>query len=74
MRNNNKIINTIRNSRGRFFGLYTKQGEALNAQYVDESPSYITVYDRNQGDYRKFSKKSLSGLNFQGTLIGKSYR
>lgn len=30
----NKIMTEIRNSKGRFFGLYTKAGEALNAQFV----------------------------------------
>jgi hypothetical protein len=66
----NKIMKAIRTSKGRFFGLYTKAGEALNAQFVSESPSYVTVYDRNAKNKRKFAKTSLNGLKLQGSKIG----
>ena len=66
----NKIMKAIRNSKGRFFGLYTKAGEALNAQFVAESPSYVTVYDRNAKYKRKLAKTSLTGLKFSDVKIG----
>lgn len=66
----NRIMNAIRKSKGRFFGLYTKTGGAVNAQLVSESPSYVTVYDRNQNRNRKFAKTSLSGLRLEGKRIG----
>jgi hypothetical protein len=66
----NKIMKAIRNSKGRFFGLYTKSGEALNAQFVAESPQYVTVFDRNAKTKRKFAKTSLNGLRLQGSKIG----
>lgn len=66
----NRIMKAIRSSKGRFFGLYTKTGEAINAQLVSESPSYVTVYDRNQYKNRKLAKTSLTGLKLQGKRIG----
>lgn len=66
----NKIMKAIRSSKGRFFGLYTKTGEALNAQFVSESSQYVTVYDRNAKDRRKFAKTSLSGLKLSDVKIG----
>ena len=66
----NKIMKAIRTSKGRFFGLYTKAGEAVNAQFVSESPLYVTVYDRNAKNTRKFAKASLKGLSLQGQKIG----
>ena len=66
----NKIMKAIRGSKGRFFGLYTKSGEALNAQFVSESPSYVTVYDRNAKDQRKLAKTSLRGLKLREIKIG----
>lgn len=67
----NKIMKAIRNSKGRFFGLYTKAGESLNAQFVAESPQYVTVYDRNAKNKRKFAKTSINALKLKGELIGK---
>ena len=65
----NKIMKAIRNSKGRFFGLYTKAGEALNAQFVSESPNYVIVYDRNKKNSRKLAKTSLSGLKLREVKI-----
>lgn len=53
-------LNTIRNSKGRFFGLYTKQGEAINAQFRGETDSYLDVYDRNNYRNRRIAKTSLA--------------
>jgi hypothetical protein len=66
----NSIMKAIRNSKGRFFGLYTKTGEAINAQFSKETPSYVTVYDRNHNKYRKLAKTSLTGLRLEGKRIG----
>lgn len=66
----NKIMKAIRSSKGRFFGLYTKKGQSINAQFVSESPSYVTVYDRNSGMNRKLAKTSLNAISIQGQLVG----
>ena len=66
---NNKqrsALNAIRQFRGRFFGLYTTQGEAINSQFVSESPAYITVYDRNGGYERKLAKTSIQAVTLNG--------
>lgn len=60
--NQNKIVKAMRNSRGRFFGLTTKSGDSINAQFVSETPNYVTIYDRNRYAQRKLAKSSLSGL------------
>lgn len=59
----NNAVTKIRGSRGRFFGLYTKQGSVFNAQFVDETPCYITFWDRNGGRYRKVAKSSIDRVN-----------
>lgn len=61
---NNNTVNLftrIANSKGRFFGLYLKNGEKLNAQYRNQTNSYLTVYDRNSKVMRKFRKTSVTG-------------
>ena len=55
-------LNTIRNSKGRFFGLKTTAGEVLNAQFRGESDSYVRVYDRNNRENRKFAKTSIASV------------
>lgn len=56
-------LKTIRNSGGRFFGLYTTQGDVMNAQFVDETPNYIRVYDRNNFETRQLAKSSVAKVN-----------
>ena len=63
------IVNAISASRGRFFGLTTRQGETLNAQFVRETPSYVIVRDRNAKTTRKFAKTSLQKLSMGQTQI-----
>jgi acetoacetate decarboxylase len=53
-------LNSIRNSKGRFFGLYTKQGEAINAQFRGETDAYVDVYDRNNKRTRRIAKSSIA--------------
>ena len=56
-------LNAIRQSKGRFFGLYTTSGEVLNAQFLGESDSYIKVFDRNNRTDRKLAKTSIKSAN-----------
>lgn len=53
------LFSRIANSKGRFFGLYLKNGETLNAQYRNQTASYLTVYDRTSKMLRKFRKTSV---------------
>ena len=59
---NTRVMRAIRNTKGRFFGLYTSQGESLNAQLMGETDNYVKVYDRNAGVGRKFAKSSICGV------------
>jgi hypothetical protein len=56
-------LNSIRQSKGRFFGLYTTSGEVMNAQFLGETDSFIRVYDRNNGVERKLAKTSIKSAN-----------
>lgn len=56
-------LNAIRQSRGRFFGLYTTKGEVMNAQFLGETDSYIHVFDRNNRVDRKLAKTSIKSAN-----------
>lgn len=58
------ILNTIRSTRGRFFGLLTTQGETLNAQFRGETNSYIKIFDRNNGVNRRLAKTSIDKVSF----------
>lgn len=57
-----EALNAIRQSKGRFFGLYTTQGDVLNAQFNGETDAYIHVYDRNRRSHRKMAKSSVSSV------------
>jgi len=65
------VLKAIRNSKGRFFGLYTKQGESLNAQLQSETDKTIMVYDRNSKRSRRFSKTSIAGVRSGSKTFGK---
>lgn len=69
MKNNNQIVEAMKLSRGRFFGLSTKQGETLNAQFVKETPFYVVIKDRNAQRVRKFAKTSLKNVSINGLLV-----
>lgn len=56
-------LNSIRNSKGRFFGLYTNQGQVYNARLVKETDMYITIHDRNNGLDVKLAKTSIKSVN-----------
>ena len=69
---NSKVLNAIRESKGRFFGIYTKQGESINAQLSSESPSYMVIFDRNKKVHRRLAKTSLMGIKISGQTIGQT--
>lgn len=58
-----KIVRAMRSSKGRFFGLTTKQGNTINGRFVSETPNYVRVYDRNRGVSVKLAKASLATFN-----------
>lgn len=66
--NNNRALNTISNSAGRFFGLQTST-ETINARLVSFGPSLITVHDRNTGKNRRISKDMVKSVTFQGRTV-----
>jgi hypothetical protein len=55
-----KIVNAMRNSKGRFFSLETKRGQVFNAQFSYETPSTVVIYDRNNFLHRRLNKSSLA--------------
>ena len=66
-----RVLTAIRNTKGRFFGLYTKQGESLNAQLQSETDKTIVVYDRNYNRTRRFSKTSITGVRSGSKTFGR---
>jgi len=68
---NTRVISAIRNTKGRFFGLYTSNGEVLNAQLKSETSNYVNVYDRNAGVNRKFAKNNIAGVRVAEKNFGK---
>lgn len=66
---NTKLNQTLSGLGGRFFGLHTKQGGKVNARVVTVTPNYVTVFDRNAGQTRKFAKSSIAALAVGGQLI-----
>jgi hypothetical protein len=76
MRNTNKqskLIEAIRTSKGRFFGLYTTNRPAINAQFQSETPAYVMIYDRNSRVNRKLAKSSIIGVHIAGQTLGEAY-
>ena len=69
----NQMLNAIRQSKGRFFGVYTTQGESINAQFSSETPSYVVIYDRNKKTRRKLAKTSLLGVRISEKTIGEAF-
>jgi hypothetical protein len=54
------LFERITNTGGRFFGLYLKNGERINAQYRSESDRYLMVYDRNNLRNRRILKTQVA--------------
>jgi len=70
---NTRVMKALRNTKGRFFGLYTTQGEALNAQLRRETDNYVHIYDRNNGVDRKLAKTSICGVRLAQQKFGKVF-
>ena len=66
-------MRAIRNTKGRFFGLYTTQGQSLNVQLRGETDNYLHVYDRNAAVDRKFAKTSICGMRVGEENFGKVF-
>ena len=66
-------MKAIRNTKGRFFGLYTTQGESFNAQLTGETDNYVQVYDRNAGVDRKLAKTSICGVRLAQQKFGRVF-
>lgn len=56
----------ITNSRGRFFGLYTKNGNQFNARLLRETPETYLFLDNNSGDIKRIKKRSVSAVVIAG--------
>lgn len=52
-------VDAMKQTRGRFFGLYLKGGEAINAQFRRETPKTVLIYDRNSGVDRQINKSKI---------------
>lgn len=59
MSNTNDLFNKIASTKGRFFGLYLKDGQTINAQFRSLTNSYLTIFDRTSKTLRKFRKTSV---------------
>lgn len=65
----NNIVKAMNESKGRFFGLKTRQGENLNAKFIRETPEYVLVRDRNSNRVRKFAKTSLKSFSMGNVQV-----
>jgi hypothetical protein len=52
-------VDAMKQAKGRFFGLYLKNGETINAQFRRETPQKVSIYDRNNGRERLINKSSI---------------
>lgn len=55
------LFERLTNTKGRFFGLYLKNGERINAQYRSQSDRYLMVFDRNKVRNRRILKTEVTG-------------
>lgn len=64
------IVNAMRQSKGRFFSLSTKNGSVFNAQFSYETPKTVVIYDRNNFSHRRLNKSSLRRLGMGKIQVG----
>lgn len=64
-----QIIKAANTSKGRFFGLETKNGEVFNAQFRGETPQFLTVFDRNYGETYRVKKTNLAHFKLGSTEL-----
>jgi hypothetical protein len=65
----NTVLNAIRSTKGRFFGLHTIDGRSINAQLIKETPSYVRVLNRNTKENVLVSKNNINYVTFQGVMF-----
>jgi hypothetical protein len=64
------IVTAMQNSSGRFFSLGVKNRERpINAQFVEQTPKTVIIYDRNEFEYRRLNKSSLRSLSMGKVCI-----
>ncbi len=61
-----QLDNTLQETSGRFFGLYTSDGKVYNAQLRKINPKKITLWDRNRKTLCTVSKRSVCGVAVDG--------
>jgi len=66
---NKDILSTIRETQGRYFGLYTKDGRAFNARLIRETPKGIRIFDRNNKDVRLVTKANIRAVHSRGLTV-----
>lgn len=69
-KNQANIVGAMKSSKGRFFGLTTKAGDVINAQFVNETPSTVVIYDRNRFLHRRLNKTSLQSFSMGSLQLG----
>jgi len=69
-KNQANIVGAMKGSKGRFFGLTTKSGDVINAQFVNETPSTVVIYDRNRFLHRRLNKTSLKSFSMGSLQLG----
>lgn len=60
---NEKAVKAMKESRGRFFGMYLNSGEVFNAQFRKETPQTVVVFDRSSKQERRINKASIRHVN-----------
>jgi hypothetical protein len=65
----NKIVEAMRISKGRFFSVGTKSGQVINAQFVYETPKTVVIYDRNNDTHLRLNKTSLAKFGMGAVQI-----
>ena len=63
------IVDGMRNSKGRFFGLQVKSGERINAQFRYETSDTVVIYDRNKSRQRRIYKTNLASMRMGRHLL-----
>jgi hypothetical protein len=60
-------VDAMKQTKGRFFGLYLKSGESINAQFRRETPEKVVIYDRNNSRDRIINKSSINSVYANST-------
>lgn len=63
-----RVVNVMKQTKGRFFGLYLKSGESINAQFRRETPKTVSIYDRSESRNRLINKSSIECIYTSGQV------